>query len=182
MNYVTNEELDAGLTHIEASPRDGGRLELLVRRPNVDARELLDAARLDIETGLVGDRWNEGRSGTETPDYVDMQLTVMNSRAVALVAQSRDRWALAGDQLYVDLDLSDENLPPGSRLKIGEAVIEITALPHTGCGKFSERFGRDATRFFNSIKGRQLNLRGVNAKVLVAGTVRVGDIATKVQH
>jgi MOSC domain-containing protein YiiM len=105
----------------------------------------------------------------------------MNARAVALLAQSADRWALAGDQLFLDLDLTDENLPPGTRLAIGTAVIEITAQPHTGCDKFAARFGADATRFVNSAEGKRLHLRGINAKVVRSGTIRVGDVAVKVQ-
>ena len=177
MKHLTRDELDAGLAHIQASPGDGGRLEMLVRRPRTDEREVLDVGVLDLEAGLVGDKWRK-----HGQDSVDMQITVMNSRAVALVAQSRGRWSLAGDQLYIDLDLGNENLPPGTHLKIGEAVIEVTAVPHTGCRKFSARFGTDATRFVNSKQGRQLNLRGVNARVVEPGIVRVGDIARKTQR
>ena len=180
MKHLTREELEAGLAHIQASPSDGGRVEMIVRRPRTDQREVLDAGELDPEAGLVGDKWLSNKRGHD-PEYLDMQLTLMNARVAALVAQSRERWALAGDQLYVDLDLGDENLPPGTRLRLGEAVVEVTAVPHTGCQKFSARFGVDATRFVNSKRGRQLNLRGINAKVVEPGMVRVGDIATKGQ-
>jgi MOSC domain-containing protein YiiM len=95
------------------------------------------------------------------------------------VAQSRDRWALAGDQLFIDMDLSAGNLPPGTRLALGSAVVEITALPHTGCGKFVSRFGVDAMKFVNSAMGRELHLRGVNARVVQPGTIRVGDVVRK---
>jgi MOSC domain-containing protein YiiM len=108
-----------------------------------------------------------------------MQLNVMNARAVALIARQEGRWALAGDQLYVDLDLSRDNLPPGTRLAIGNAVIEVSALPHTGCGTFVERFGVDAMKFVNGTIGRQLNLRGINARVVQPGTIRVRDTVTK---
>jgi MOSC domain-containing protein YiiM len=104
-----------------------------------------------------------------------MQINIMNARATALVAGSKDRWPLAGDQLYVDLDLSGANLPPGTRLAIGSAVLEVTSQPHTGCAKFVARFGLDAMKFVNSPVGRELNLRGINAKVVTAGTIRVGD-------
>ena len=122
------------------------------------------------------------RGSSRTDDgssHPDMQLNIMNARVVALVAQDKSRWPLAGDQLFIDLDLSDANLPPGTRLAIGSAVIEITAQPHTGCGKFVERFGLDAMEFVNSPVGKELHLRGVNAKVVRPGVIRVGDVATK---
>jgi hypothetical protein len=152
-----------------------------VRRPQVGERELLDEAELDPTVGLVGDSWRL-RKSSKTADgspHPDMQLNLMNSRAVALFAVREDRWALAGDQLYVDLDLSSVNLPPGTRLALGSAVIEVTAMPHLGCQKFLARFGPDALKFVNSPLGRQRNLRGINAKVVQRGVLRVGDLATK---
>jgi MOSC domain-containing protein YiiM len=109
-----------------------------------------------------------------------MQLNIMNARAIALVAGTKDRWPLAGDQLYIDLDLSDANLPPGTRLALGSAMIEVTAQPHTGCRKFKARFGRDALNFVNSAVGKELHLRGINAKVIWPGVIRVGDRARKI--
>jgi hypothetical protein len=182
MTHRTWPELEAGLEEIDRSPRDGGALRLLVRRPRVDQREVLNEAELDPVVGLVGDSWSLRRS-TKTPDgapHPDMQLNLMNSRVVALVARQEDRWALAGDQLYVDLDLSSANLPPGTRLALGTAIIEVTAMPHLGCKKFLARFGPDALNFVNSPAGRQRNLRGINAKVVRGGVVRVGDLATKI--
>ena len=181
MKHLTREELDAGLAHIQSSPKDGGLLEMIVRRPRTDEREIVDAGVLDLQEGLVGDNWRANKYGADPVEYLDMQITVMNARAAALVAQSRERWGLAGDQLYIDLDLSDGNLPPGTRLQLGEAVIEVTAVPHTGCRKFSARYGPDATRFVNSRHGRQHKLRGINARVVAPGTVRVGDTARKIQ-
>jgi MOSC domain-containing protein YiiM len=182
IKFLTNEELEAGLEAIRQSPKDQGRLELIVRRPATDERELLDEGQLDLVEGLVGDDWiRRGSSGT--PDgspHPDMQLTIMNSRAIALITQDKSRWPLAGDQLYIDLDLSSDNLPPGSRLALGTAVIEVTAQPHTGCKKFSSRFGLDALKFVNSPTGKQLHLRGINARVVQPGLIRVGDLAKKI--
>lgn len=181
MPHRTTQELELGLAHLAAAPRDRGAIELIVRRPAEGEREVLDEAHLDLATGLVGDTWHL-RPSSRTPDrtpHPDMQLNLMNARAIALLAGDRARWPLAGDQFYLDLDLSTANLPPGTRLQLGTATIEVTAQPHTGCKKFQERFGADALRFVNSPAGRALNLRGINAKVVRAGTVRRGDLATK---
>jgi MOSC domain-containing protein YiiM len=172
--HATNKELLAGLDHVRSSPADLGTVELLVRRPAEGLREVLDEAELDLEVGLVGDRWHLGSSPTN-----DSQLTLMNARLAELVARSRERWPLAGDQLYVDLDLSVENLPAGTHLAVGEAVVELTEVPHTGCAKFSARFGTDALKFVNKSPGRELRLRGANARVVTPGRVRVGDRVTK---
>jgi hypothetical protein len=179
--HLTMAELEAGLEHIRQSPADSGVLELIVRRPAVDEREVLDEARLDLVEGLVGDSWRQ-RPSTRTTDgspHPEMQLNIMNARAIALVAGTKERWHLAGDQLFVDVDLSDDNLPPGTRLAIGSAVIEVTAQPHTGCGKFAARFGKEAAQFVNSKVGKQLHLRGINAKVVRAGVIHKGDVVKK---
>ena len=171
---------DTRLDVVRAAPRDEGTVELIVRRPAVDEREIVEEAQLDRAEGLVGDNWRaRGRSGARRPANLDAQITVMSSRAIALAAGDRDRWALAGDQLFVDLDLSGENLPPGTRLEIGSAVIEVTAEPHTGCKKFAARFGLETLEVFNSPEGRALNLRGINTRVAESGTVRVGDAVRK---
>jgi hypothetical protein len=158
-------------------------LELIVCRPNVGERNVLAEGRLDLIEGLAGDNWQArgSRQRTDGSAHPEMQLNVMNARAAALVAQHKDRWALAGDQLYVDLDLSEANLPPGTRLAIGAAEIEVTAPPHTGCAKFVERFGLDAMKFVNSPVGKALHLRGINAKVVRPGVIRVGDVVRKVR-
>lgn len=181
MEHLDQPSLDAGLEHIAAAPSDIGTVELIVRRPNVDEREVLDIGELDPAVGLVGDTWSI-RGSSRTGDgsaHPDMQLNVMNARAIGLVARAPERWALAGDQLYLDLDLSTSNLPAGTQLALGSAVIEVTDQPHTGCAKFSRRFGPDALRFVNSPVGTQLRLRGLNARVVTAGTVRRGDAVTK---
>jgi hypothetical protein len=171
----------AGVEEVRASPADGGRIELITRRPEVDAREVLSEAMLDPDVGLVGDNWATKPSlATGAPNPL-AQLTLMNSRSAALVAGERERWPLAGDQLYVDLDLSYRNLPPGARLRLGEAVIEVTEEPHRGCGKFAARFGVDALKLVNSAVGRELNLRGINARVIAGGVVRRGDPIVKVE-
>jgi hypothetical protein len=175
--YPTIQELEAGLDEIRRAPADRGVLRLIVRRPEVNAREVIEEGELDPAVGLVGDRW--GARGSVRTRNRDMQLNIMNARAIALVAQSTDRWALAGDQLFLDLDLSTENLPAGTRLALGSAVIEVTEQAHTGCGKFGARFGSDAVKFVNSPEGKQLRLRGLNAKVVQPGVIRVGDVVTK---
>ncbi len=175
VKHLTMAELEAGLEEIRRSPKDDGVLELIVRRPAEDEREVLEEGLLDSVVGLVGDTWKDrgsSRSGDGSA-HPDMQLNLMNARAAQLVAQDRGRWALAGDQLYVDLDLSDANLPPGTRLAIGEAVIEVTAQPHTGCKKFVARFGLEAMKFVNSEVGESLHLRGINAKVVKPGVIRI---------
>jgi hypothetical protein len=181
VKHLTTSELEAGLADVHQSPKDRGVLEMIVRRPQVGEREILDEGQLDLSDGLVGDSWKK-RSSKRTADgspHPDMQLNLINARLVALVAQDRSRWHLAGDQLYVDLDLSAGNLPPGTRLAIGTAVIEVTAEPHTGCSKFVERFGADAMRFVNSSEHRDLHLRGINARVVRPGVLRVGNTINK---
>jgi len=172
---VTPEHLGAGLEHVRSAPRDEGSLELIARRPAVDEREVLEEATLDVERGLVGDSWSL-RGKRPNPKS---QLTLMNARAAELIAGDRERWPLAGDQLYVDLDLSGDNVPPGTRLAIGSAVVEVSDLPHLGCGKFTERYGADARELVNSPEGVALNLRGINARVVQTGSVRLGDAVRK---
>ena len=181
--HLTMTELTAGLGQIYQSPKDEGVLDLIVRRPQTNEREVLEEAELDPAEGLIGDSWKV-RGSSRTSDgaaHPDMQLNIMNSRVIALLAQDKDRWQLAGDQLFIDMDLSDENLPAGTHLAIGSAVIEVTAQPHTGCLKFMARFGPDAMRFVNSAVGKQLHLRGINARVVQLGVIRVGSVVRKIR-
>jgi len=182
MRHLTQEELAAGLDDILKSPKDKAVLELIVRRPETEKREVLKKGMLDPAYGLQGDNWlsRGSRATADGSAHPEMQLNIMNSRVVALVAQDPQRWALAGDQLFIDMDLSPENLPPGTKLSIGSAIIEVTSPPHTGCKKFVARFGLDAMMFVNSGVGKKLNLRGINAKVIQAGTIRTNDIAEKI--
>ena len=181
MRHLTKDELEAGLDEIRNAPKECGTVQLIVRRPQTDAREVLEEASLDLENGLLGDNWKT-RGSSRTVDgsaHTDMQLNVMNARVISLIAQAKENWSLAGDQLYLDLDISAANLPIGARLKIGTAIIEVTPPPHTGCKKFVSRFGLEAMKFVNSELGRELRLRGLNAKVIQSGTVRTGDEARK---
>lgn len=183
MESPMTSRFEAGLASIRQSPKDEGVLELIVRRPQSEAREVLAQGMLVPAEGLVGDSWRARcvARGTQDSPGFETQLTLMNSRAIGLFAGDKEGWPPAGDQLFVDLDLSGENLPPGTQLSMGEAVLEITAQPHTGCRKFSARFGADALKFVNSPKGRRLNLRGIYAKVVRGGTIRAGDRITVVR-
>lgn len=182
MGHRTTAELEGFLDDVRSSPTDDGRVELIVRRPGLGQREVLDIARLTCSDGVEGDTWKlrGSRRTADGSSHRDMQLNVMNARFARFIAVDPDRMALAGDQLYVDFDLSEENAPAGTRLQLGSAVIEVTAQPHTGCPKFRERFGADVMRFANSPVGRSLKLRGINAKVVIEGTVRAGDGLHKV--
>lgn len=178
---LSQQQLESGIPHIQQSPLHEGTVELIVCRPKTGERRELTEGELDSTLGLKGDNWLE-RGYRKTPDgsaHPDMQLNIMNARAIDLIAGDRSRWSLAGDQFYVDLNLSYDNIPPGTRLKIGQALIEITAEPHLGCQKFLERFGKDAVLFVNSEAGKSLNLRGVNAKVIEPGIVKSGDLISK---
>jgi hypothetical protein len=178
--HFTLAEIEAGIEDVLLSPKSNGVLELIVRRPAVNEREVLESGYLDVETGLVGDNWlTRGSSRTDNGlGHPEMQLNVMNYRFALLIAGDRSRVPLAGDQLFVDLDLSEANVPPGTRFEIGNAVIEVTSIPHLGCKKFVERFGLEAMKFANSEFGREHHLRGINARVIFSGEVAVGDEIT----
>ena len=179
--FLTMEELEAGLSAIRQAPENDGELKLIVRRPQTNLREVLTEAELSTEEGVVGDNWKD-RSSSRTDDgspHPEMQINIMNWRVITLIAPDESRHQLAGDQLFLDMNLTKENLPAGTRLALGTAILEVTAQPHTGCKKFVERFGLDAMKFVNSEVGRELQLRGINARVIQSGTIRTGDRARK---
>jgi hypothetical protein len=181
MDHLTTEQIEAGLAHITDAPNNVGTLDLIVRRPQTDQREVLDAGELDLTVGLVGDNWID-RTSSRMPDgkaHPGMQLNIINSRLIAHICPDGSLRKWAGDQLHIDFNLSSENLPPWTKIQIGEAVIEITDQPHTGCSKFVQRFGRDAMRFVNSGVGKANGLRGLCARVVEAGTIRRGDQVKK---
>jgi hypothetical protein len=182
IKYLSMTELEAGMSHIHQSPKDNGVLKMIVRRPGTDEREVIEHGELDSAEGLIGDNWKTcgNKQTTDGSANLNAQITVMNARTIELLAQGEKRWSLAGDQLYIDMDLSDDNIPPGTRLAIGLAVIEVSAIPHTGCKKFSARFGVDAMKFVNSPEGKRLHLRGINTRVVQAGVIRIGDVVRKV--
>lgn len=179
--FRTEDELAAALEEVRRAPRAAGVVELIVRRPAAAEREVLEEATLDPALGLVGDDWHArpARGSTDGSPDPERQLTIMSARAIAAIAGERERWPLAGDQLYVDLDLGGDNLPAGTELLVGTAIVAVTAAPHTGCDKFTERFGSAASRWINTPAGRALQLRGINARVIAGGVVRRGDAILK---
>ena len=181
IKHLSTPDLEAGLEQIRNSPKNQSVLDMIVSRPEEDAREIMELADLDVVVGLVGDTWQDrpsARSG-DGKAHPDMQITLMNSRVADLVAQSKERWPLSGDQLFADLDLSKTNVPPGTRISIGKAVLEATDQPHTGCKKFASRFGVDALKFISSPATEVLQLRGINLKVVEGGEIKPGDIVKK---
>jgi len=174
-------ELESNLEHIKSAPKNQGSVELIVCRPSTGKRRELEQGELCPQRGLVGDNWltrgDYKRPGGQA--HPDMQLNLMNARAISAIARDKRHWKLAGDQFFVDMDLSPTNLPAGTRLQIGSALIEVTAEPHLGCKKFLARFGKDAAMFVNSKIGKSLNLRGINASVIEPGVVKPGDAVLK---
>ena len=182
IQHLTTEQIETGLSTVRQSPKDHGVLRAIVIRPTVNERVSLKQAELSPEGGIHGDAWANG-CWMSLPDgrpHPDVQISITNARFMDLIAQDESRWPLAGDNLYVDLDLSDENLRPGQRLAIGGVILELTAVPHNGCKKYAQRYGEDAVRFVNTPVGKSLHLRGIYARVVQAGTVAVGDTITKI--
>ncbi len=181
IKHLSATDLAAGLDEIRNSPKDQSVLDLIVSRPEEDGREVMDLADLDVEVGLIGDTWQDRPSARrgDGKAHPDMQITLINSRVAALVAQSKDRWPLSGDQLFADLDLSKSNVPPGTRISVGSAILEATSQPHTGCKKFAARFGDEALKLISSPTGKDLQLRGINLKVVQGGEIKPGDAVKK---
>jgi MOSC domain-containing protein YiiM len=171
-------EIERAAAEMGSSPSDNGTVEMIVCRPALYERSVLQEGVLDTIHGLRGDSW-ETRSRSDGGADSLRQITVMNSRALASIAGERERWQLAGDQLIVDFDLSMDSLPAGTRLQIGEAVTEVTEPPHTGCAKFAGRFGAEALAWANGRQGRLQRRRGMYVRVLESGTVRTGDVIRK---
>lgn len=176
LNTSTEAEFQTAFAALGPSPKDQGTVTLIVRRPAPGEREVVDSAELDTLLGLVGDNWSARRIVNP-----HCQITLMNSRVIQAIAGDRDHWPPAGDQLFVDFDLGPDNLVAGQRLAIGTAILEVSAVPHTGCEQFTERFGHGAIRFVNSPEGRQQRRRGINARVILGGTVHSGDTITKTE-
>ncbi len=178
----TLEHLQTQIKHIQDSPKDSGSVVLIVRRPTTEEREIISQGRLIPTAGLEGDNWHE-RGSASMPDgsaNPEAEITLMNTRVIQALTENESRWALAGDQFFVDFDLSEENIPAGSRLAIGSAIVEVSPLPHNGCKKFSARFGVDALKFISMAENKPLRMRGINAKIIQAGDVKQGDLILKI--
>jgi len=160
----TAQDFETGWAAAEPAPLGRGTVRGICVRVEEGVHETPERAEVTVEDGLVGDRW--ARGGRD----VDAQITLMNVRVAELIGGPLD---LAGDNFQVELDLSEEALPVGTRLRIGSALLEVSPAPHTGCKKFRERFGLDALKWVNDNRDRRL--RGMNCRVLEAGTVAVGD-------
>jgi MOSC domain-containing protein YiiM len=180
--HLSRAELQAGLPEILASPKDNGRLEAIVVRPASEQRQEVESIAISLAGGLEGDHWAKGcwKSTEDGKPHPDVQICIMNARCISLIAQDRDNWAPAGDNLFVDMDLTPANLPPGTRLAVGSAEIEITDTPHKGCAKFIKRYGRDACVFVNMGDGDRFKLRGIYARVVKDGQLTVGDTLRKI--
>ncbi len=178
MTHAATRELEAKLDWLRESPKDGGKITCIMIRPRTNERVLLTTCEVSPGQGVHGDNWTQ-RYGSKTPDPM-AQITIMNTRMIELLGEGPDQQTLSGDQFFADMDLSEANLSVGQRLRMGTAILEISPKPHTGCSKFSKRFGADALRFVNSAEGRPLRLRGVYVKVVSAGSIEVGSTIEKI--
>lgn len=179
--HLSIQQLTDGLPDIQASPKDEGRLEMIVRRPGAEEREVIEQGRLNLTNGLGGDNWLS-RGSASTPDGSadpEAQITIMNARVIQLLTRYQEHWQWAGDQFFVDLDLSVENLPSGTQLAIGSTVVEVSAKPHNGCKKISERFGVDALKFISAPENKHMRMHGINARVVQEGEFKTGDKVRK---
>lgn len=167
--FLPLDVLETRLAELPPAPRDLGTLTLIVRRREGGTRELLERVALTPEEGLPGDAW-----GRRPPLNPEAQLAVIQTDIAELIANGQPL-PLFGDNLFLNLDLSRENLPTGSRLRVGAAVLEVTPKPHNGCAKFHARFGAAALRFASHPDRRHLNLRGIYLKVVEGGELAVGD-------
>lgn len=180
--HLTRAELMAGLPDILAAPKDNGMVEAITIRPLSETRQVVQSAQISLAGGVEGDHWAKGcwKSTDDGQPHPDVQICIMNSRCIDLIAGGRDNWAPAGDNLFIDMDLTPDNLPPGSFIAIGTAVLEITTTPHNGCAKFIKRYGRDACVFVNTGEGDRYRLRGIYGRVVQDGRVSAGDVVSKV--
>jgi MOSC domain-containing protein YiiM len=175
-------DLERHTAHVRAAPQDKATISLIVTRPGTDQREVVESARLTPEEGLVGDHWlalgsSKMPGGVANPEA---QITLMSTRVLEAIEADRARWPLAGDQLYLDMDLSESNLPAGTRLAVGDAEVVVTELPHTGCVKFAGRFGHDALRWISTHEGRSMRMRGMYVRVVRAGAIHTGDAVRRI--
>ncbi len=180
--HLDKQELAAGLPEILKSPKDRGPIESITVRPASEQRRTVNSVAISLAGGVEGDHWAQGcwKSTDAGKPHPDVQICMMNSRCIDLIAGDKDNWAPAGDNLFIDMDLTPENLPPGTRIAMGTAILEITDTAHKGCAKFIERYGRDACVFVNVGDGDRYKLRGIYGRVVQDGVLSVGDLATKV--
>jgi MOSC domain-containing protein YiiM len=174
-------ELQQGLPFILAAPQDDGVLRSIVERPSHGERLTPKASEVSLARGVHGDHWEKGcwRTTEDGKPDPDVQICIMSARCIELIAGSIENWPPAGDNLFIDMDLTPANMPPGQRFAIGTALFEITGVPHNGCDQFIARFGRDAVLFVNTGDGKRLRLRGIYARVIKDGRIAAGDRVAK---
>ena len=189
MSAVSQDSLKKGLdkpiNYNQSSPRDNGVVKLLVIRPETHVRTLPNAVVVSVEQGVVGDKWEAEctiklENGKSNPD---LQIAIINTKVIKEIAQSdfdMDRLALAGDNIYADLNLCEENMPVGQQIQIGNTLLEVTPFPHFGCKKFSERYSVEDLKVVNSTAGKPQHLRGIYVKVIKNGSISIGESIKKI--